>query len=132
MGRGEDWRGVSTGLGRGFFRVAADLPGHGASLRMPPERYAMEGAARSVLDVLDGAGVGGRLGVRQAKGRRGGRTRVPPHPGGGPGAVPVSLFAGSQVRGGGAGRLGAALWAGRVWVGRRSSGTRLAAGSPST
>lgn len=58
MGRGEDWRGVSAGLGEGFFRVAADLPGHGASLGMPPERYAMEGAARSVLDVLDGAGVG--------------------------------------------------------------------------
>jgi 2-succinyl-6-hydroxy-2,4-cyclohexadiene-1-carboxylate synthase len=58
MGRGEDWRDVSAGLGRGFFRVAADLPGHGASLGMPPDRHAMEGAARSVLDVLDGAGVG--------------------------------------------------------------------------
>jgi 2-succinyl-6-hydroxy-2,4-cyclohexadiene-1-carboxylate synthase len=58
MGRGEDWRGVSTGLGRGFLRVAADLPGHGASLGMLAERYAMEGAACSVLDVLDGAGVG--------------------------------------------------------------------------
>ena len=57
MGCGEDWREVSTGLGEGFFRLAVDLPGHGASLGMPPERYAMECAARSVLDVLDGAGV---------------------------------------------------------------------------
>lgn len=57
MGRGDDWRDVSAGLGEGFFRVAADLPGHGASLGMPPDRYAMGGAARSVLDVLDGVGV---------------------------------------------------------------------------
>ena len=58
MGGGEDWREVSAGLDDGFFRVAVDLPGHGASLGMPPDRYTMEGAARSVLDVLDGTGVG--------------------------------------------------------------------------
>ncbi len=57
MGRAEDWRGISTGLDRRFFRIAVDLPGHGASLGMPADRYTMEGAARSVLEALDGAGV---------------------------------------------------------------------------
>ncbi|HEV2094836.1 MAG TPA: 2-succinyl-6-hydroxy-2,4-cyclohexadiene-1-carboxylate synthase [Rubrobacter sp.] len=56
MGRGEDWRDVSAGLARRFFCIAPDLPGHGASLGMSPAQYTMEGAARSVLDVLDGAG----------------------------------------------------------------------------
>jgi 2-succinyl-6-hydroxy-2,4-cyclohexadiene-1-carboxylate synthase len=57
MGRAGDWRGVSTGLGERLFRIAVDLPGHGASTGMPPDRYTMGGAARSVLEVLDGAGV---------------------------------------------------------------------------
>ena len=57
MGRAEDWRGVWTGLDERFFRTAVDLPGHGASLGMPRDRYTMEGAARSVIEVLDGAGV---------------------------------------------------------------------------
>ncbi len=57
MGRAEDWRGISTGLDRRFFRIAVDLPGHGASLGMPADRYTMEGAARSVLEALDRAGV---------------------------------------------------------------------------
>ena len=57
MGRAGDWRGISTGLNERLFRVAVDLPGHGASLGMPPDRYTMGGAARSVLEVLDGAGV---------------------------------------------------------------------------
>ena len=57
MGRAEDWRGVWTGLDERFFRTAVDLPGHGASLGMPRVRYTMEGAARSVIEVLDGAGV---------------------------------------------------------------------------
>lgn len=58
MGRAEDWRDVSASLDERLFRIAADLPGHGASLGMPPDRYTMEGAARSVLDVLDEVGVG--------------------------------------------------------------------------
>ena len=58
MGRGEDLREVSASLDECLFCVAADLPGHGASLRLPPESYTMEGAARLVLDVLDGAGAG--------------------------------------------------------------------------
>ena len=57
MGRAEDWRGISTGLDERFFRMAVDLPGHGASLGMPRDRYTMGGAARSVLEVLDGDGV---------------------------------------------------------------------------
>ena len=57
MGRAGDWRGISTGLNERFFRMAVDLPGHGASLGMPRDRYTMGGAARSVLEVLDGAGV---------------------------------------------------------------------------
>ena len=57
MGRAEDWRDISDGLDERFFRIAPDLPGHGASLGMPSDRYTMEGAARSVLDVLDEAGV---------------------------------------------------------------------------
>lgn len=57
MGRAEDWSDVSAGLDERLFCVAADLPGHGASLGMPQDRYTMEGAARSVLDVLDETGV---------------------------------------------------------------------------
>ena len=57
MGLAEDWRDVSAGLDERFLCVAPDLPGHGASLGMPPDRYTMEGAARSVLGVLDGTGV---------------------------------------------------------------------------
>jgi 2-succinyl-6-hydroxy-2,4-cyclohexadiene-1-carboxylate synthase len=57
MGRAEDWRGISTGLDERLFRIAVDLPGHGASIGMPPDCYTMGGAARSVLEVLDGAGV---------------------------------------------------------------------------
>ncbi len=57
MGEGEDWRSVMSELDERFFCIAADLPGHGASLGLPPDHYMMEGAARSVLEVLDGAGV---------------------------------------------------------------------------
>ena len=57
MGRAEDWSDVRAGLARRLFCITPDLPGHGASLGMPPDRYTMEGAARSVLDVLDGTGV---------------------------------------------------------------------------
>ncbi|MDP8899869.1 MAG: alpha/beta fold hydrolase, partial [Actinomycetota bacterium] len=56
MGRGEDWRGVSAALAGRHCCVAPDLPGHGASLRLPPESYSMEGAARSVLETLDATG----------------------------------------------------------------------------
>ena len=58
MGRSGDWDGISTGLDRRFFRIAVDLPGHGASSGMPPASYTIGGAARCVLEVLEGAGVG--------------------------------------------------------------------------
>lgn len=45
-------------LGGQFFRVAVDLPGHGASVGLPPESYTFEGAARAVISVLDGLGIG--------------------------------------------------------------------------
>jgi 2-succinyl-6-hydroxy-2,4-cyclohexadiene-1-carboxylate synthase len=57
MGRAGDWRGISAGLDERFFRIAVDIPGHGASLRMPRDRYTMEGAACSVLEILDRAGM---------------------------------------------------------------------------
>lgn len=57
LGRAEDWRGVAEELEGRRSCVAVDLPGHGASLAMPHDRYTMEGAARSVLGVLDGVGV---------------------------------------------------------------------------
>ena len=57
MGHAGDWREVSDDLDGRLRRVAVDLPGHGASLAVPPDRYTIGGAARSVLDVLDGAGM---------------------------------------------------------------------------
>jgi 2-succinyl-6-hydroxy-2,4-cyclohexadiene-1-carboxylate synthase len=56
MGHSGDWGGISTGLDERFFRIAVDLPGHGASLGMPPDSYTIGCAARCVLEVLDGAG----------------------------------------------------------------------------
>src|SRR4028118_1821719 len=56
MGRAGDWRGISTGLDERFFRMAVDLPGHGASLGMPRDRYTIGGAARPALRALDGRG----------------------------------------------------------------------------
>ena len=56
MGHSGDWRGISAGLDERLFRIAVDLPGHGASLGMPPDSYTIGGAARCVLEVLDGAG----------------------------------------------------------------------------
>ena len=57
MGHSGDWGGISTGLDRRLFRIAIDLPGHGASSEMPPASYTIGGAARCVLEVLEGAGV---------------------------------------------------------------------------
>ena len=70
MGRAEDWRGISTGLDGRLFRIAVDLPGHGASLGMSRDRYTMGGAAHSVLEVLDGTGVDRTLVVGYSMGGR--------------------------------------------------------------
>jgi 2-succinyl-6-hydroxy-2,4-cyclohexadiene-1-carboxylate synthase len=71
MGSSADWRGVMTALGDRTFCVAADLPGHGASLGLRQEAYTIEGSARAVIQVLDelevvrpivaGYSMGGRL-----------------------------------------------------------------------
>jgi 2-succinyl-6-hydroxy-2,4-cyclohexadiene-1-carboxylate synthase len=56
MGSSADWRRVMTALEGHHRCIAVDLPGHGASLGMPPDRYTMEGTAQSVLDILDATG----------------------------------------------------------------------------
>jgi 2-succinyl-6-hydroxy-2,4-cyclohexadiene-1-carboxylate synthase len=71
MGSSADWRGVMTALGDRTFCIAADLPGHGASLGLRQEAYTIEGSARAVIQVLDeleveylvvaGYSMGGRL-----------------------------------------------------------------------
>jgi 2-succinyl-6-hydroxy-2,4-cyclohexadiene-1-carboxylate synthase len=71
MGSGTDWTGAISTLDERFYCVAPDLPGHGASLGLPPECYTMEGTTRALLDLLDdhdieraalvGYSMGGRL-----------------------------------------------------------------------
>ena len=58
MGSGADWSDVITALDERFYCVAPDLPGHGTSLGLPPEAYTIEGAARTLLDLLDRLGAG--------------------------------------------------------------------------
>ena len=60
MGRSDDWRPTMAGLRERHFCAAVDLPGHGASTGLPPDRYTMEGAALGVLDLLD------RIPIRKA------------------------------------------------------------------
>jgi 2-succinyl-6-hydroxy-2,4-cyclohexadiene-1-carboxylate synthase len=71
MGSSADWRGVMTALGDRAFCIAVDLPGHGASLGLPPDAYTIEGATGAVITTLDrleiartvvaGYSMGGRL-----------------------------------------------------------------------
>jgi 2-succinyl-6-hydroxy-2,4-cyclohexadiene-1-carboxylate synthase len=71
MGSAEDWADVAEAIDGRYRCIAADLPGHGASLRLPPEHYTVEGAARAVIGLLDelaiqrtafvGYSMGGRL-----------------------------------------------------------------------
>jgi 2-succinyl-6-hydroxy-2,4-cyclohexadiene-1-carboxylate synthase len=71
MGSSADWRDVIAALGDRTFCIAADLPGHGASLGLRQEAYTIEGSARAVIQVLDeleveypvvaGYSMGGRL-----------------------------------------------------------------------
>lgn len=58
MGTGADWADVISALDERFYCVAPDLPGHGLSLGLPPEAYTLEGAARTLLDLLDRFGAG--------------------------------------------------------------------------
>ncbi len=57
LGSSVDWRRAITVFEGRHRCIAVDLPGHGASLGMPPDRYTMEGAAQSVLDILDATGM---------------------------------------------------------------------------
>jgi 2-succinyl-6-hydroxy-2,4-cyclohexadiene-1-carboxylate synthase len=71
LGSSEDWREVTAALDDPFRCLAADLPGHGASLGLPPEDYAIKGATRALLRLLGeldveravivGYSMGGRL-----------------------------------------------------------------------
>ncbi|HSL01725.1 MAG TPA: 2-succinyl-6-hydroxy-2,4-cyclohexadiene-1-carboxylate synthase [Rubrobacteraceae bacterium] len=71
MGSGADWVDALSTLDGRFYCVAPDLPGHGASLELPPEVYTIEGATRATVgllaelgverSVLAGYSMGGRL-----------------------------------------------------------------------
>ncbi len=54
MGSSADWREIMTVIGDQTFRIAVDLPGHGASLGLPPDTYTIEGATRAVIRTMDG------------------------------------------------------------------------------
>jgi 2-succinyl-6-hydroxy-2,4-cyclohexadiene-1-carboxylate synthase len=58
MGSGANWADLISALDERFYCVAPDLPGHGSSLGLPPEAYTLEGAARTLLDLLDSLGAG--------------------------------------------------------------------------
>ena len=54
MGSSADWREIMAVIGDQTFRIAVDLPGHGASLDLPPDTYTIEGATRAVIRTMDG------------------------------------------------------------------------------
>ncbi len=57
MGAGADWRATIATLQHEYRCLAVDLPGHGASVGMPDAAYTMEGAAQTLLDLLDHLGI---------------------------------------------------------------------------
>ena len=57
MGSSADWLTVMEALEGGYYCMAADLPGHGASTRLSPETYTIEGAAGALLGLLNRIGV---------------------------------------------------------------------------
>lgn len=71
LGSGSDWGETIASLSEKFHCIAVDLPGHGESLSLTTESYTMEGAARSLVRLLDqldaerasvaGYSMGGRL-----------------------------------------------------------------------
>lgn len=58
MGSAADWRGVTATLNEEFRCIVVDLPGHGASVGLPPETYTFDGAGRAVISALDETGTG--------------------------------------------------------------------------
>ena len=73
LGSSADWAETFSALDKRFYCIAPDLPGHGASLGLPPEYYTIEGTTRALLDLLAGLEIshaalagysmGGRLAV---------------------------------------------------------------------
>ena len=61
MGSSADWKEVMKSLAHRFYCTAVDLPGHGASLNLPPDDHTVEGTARKVFDAL------GELGIKRPK-----------------------------------------------------------------
>ncbi len=71
LGSSADWAETIPALDERFYCVAPDLPGHGASLGLPPEYYTIEGTTQALLGLLDelhieraalaGYSMGGRL-----------------------------------------------------------------------
>lgn len=57
MGSRADWADALSALDGRLYCVAPDLPGHGASLKLAPEMYTIEGAARATVDLLNHLGV---------------------------------------------------------------------------
>jgi len=57
MGSSADWTGVTAALADACHSLAVDLPGHGASTGLADAFYTMEGAAKALLDLLDGRGI---------------------------------------------------------------------------
>jgi 2-succinyl-6-hydroxy-2,4-cyclohexadiene-1-carboxylate synthase len=70
MGSSRDWKATMATLKERFYCVAVDLPGHGASLGLSPEDHTMEGAARSLVGLLDELGVGSATVVGYSMGGR--------------------------------------------------------------
>ena len=71
MGSGADWAEAISALDERSYCVAPDLPGHGASIGLPPWCYTIEGTTHALLYLLDdlaieratlaGYSMGGRL-----------------------------------------------------------------------
>ena len=57
MGSGADWAVVVSALDERYYCVTPDLPGHGRSLGLTPQAYAIEGAAKVLCELLDGLAV---------------------------------------------------------------------------
>ena len=60
LGSSADWAEIVPALEERLYCVAPDLPGHGASLGLPPGYYTIEGTTRALLDKL------GELGIERA------------------------------------------------------------------
>lgn len=58
MGSSADWDAVARALAEERYVIAADLPGHGASVGLPAAAYAMEGAAARLAAVIDAEAAG--------------------------------------------------------------------------